>query len=48
MAAQHSAGQQGRTTLRRVEPDHLVITHYDITPDGQEYRAVEIAYAPGS
>jgi hypothetical protein len=33
-----------RTTLGMPDRDHLIITHYNITPEGQEARAVEIAY----
>jgi hypothetical protein len=33
-----------RTTLSMPDRDHLIITHYNITPEGQEARAVEITY----
>ena len=33
-----------RTTLELKNDDHLVITHYNLTPQGEEARAVEIDY----
>lgn len=33
-----------RTAIEMPDPDHLVITHYNIMPDGTEARAVEIQY----
>jgi hypothetical protein len=33
-----------RTTLEMPDPDHLVLTHYNIIPGGGEARAVEIQY----
>jgi hypothetical protein len=33
-----------RTEIAQPEPDRLVITHYNITPDGQEAMAIETDY----
>ena len=33
-----------RTVYDLLDPDHLVITSYNITPDGQQAKAVEIKY----
>lgn len=33
-----------RTTMERPDPTRLVITHFNITPDGQEVKAVEFDY----
>lgn len=33
-----------RTAIEMPDPDHLVITHYNIIPGGPEARAVEIQY----
>lgn len=37
-----------RTTLELKADDHLVITHYNLTPQGQEAKAVEIEYRRAS
>jgi hypothetical protein len=34
-----------RTEYRLVDADHWVLTHFNITPQGQEAKAVEIQYA---
>ena len=33
-----------RTTVQLADSDHLVVTHFNITPDGDEALAVEIRY----
>ncbi|MHA1111567.1 MAG: DUF1579 family protein [Promethearchaeota archaeon] len=33
-----------RTILEHIDPDNLVIQHFNITPDGQEYLGVDIDY----
>ncbi len=34
-----------RTTLEQPAPDRVIITHYNITPEGEEVKAVEFDYA---
>ena len=36
-----------RTMVELISTDHLVITHFNVTPDGEEAKAVEIDYRRG-
>jgi hypothetical protein len=33
-----------RTEITLPKPDHMILTHYNITPDGAEYKGVEFDY----